>query len=59
MGEQEWATPECILIAFPACWLGAHLIFFLDCLVAAAVRFQSLVSIELPGGRDKFHSPQR
>lgn len=30
MGEQDWAIPEWILMAFQARWCGAHLCFLLD-----------------------------
>lgn len=60
MGEQDRAIPEWTLVASqarpPAS--GTHRCSLLR-LVAAAIRFQSLVSSGLPGGSDKFLSPRR
>lgn len=56
MGEQDRLVPEWTLLAFQA-WTHPHSLQ--DCLVATTIKFQSLVSVGLAGGCDKFHSPQR
>lgn len=58
-GEPRCTVPGWTPVASRVRWLEAHTCTLSGTAVAAAIGFQSLVSIRLPGDDDKFHSPQR